>query len=166
MINQQIKAGILRAILLLLILQIVFFAVPVPAQRANQTRAVQYGVGVWLVVTGDGSLVGWGWADDGLLPKFAQDIVPIPFFLRQTILRDVTQIAAGYEAAAAVDEKNRLWIWGDLAPMPEECQRVRGQPMLAMEGVTAVALGNRRTAVILEDGSLWGWGYAAEWDGI
>lgn len=80
----------------------------------------------------------------------------------------MTQVSLGARHSAAVDEKHRLWMWGDntLGQLGTILPGSRRKPVRVMENVKKVSLGYSHTGVLDLDRQFWMCGFNGKYGAL
>ena len=114
----------------------------VTTDDSSELIAISAGLDHNLALTADGTVVGWGKADEGQI-DVPQD------------LTDVIAIAAGHNHSLAVKSDGNVVGWGNN-------EFGQTQPPDGLSGVTAVSAGSTHSLALLSDGTVAGWGNDAD----
>ena len=127
------------------------------SQRFRSMAAGSYGT--CLIISPDGSLVGWGANENGELPGVNSSL---SFEERQVFLKNIQEVYTGYSMDAALGQNGTLYVWAtqqDSGLGHADAQTTPYPEVYAvMDQVQMADTGMGYAAAIREDGSLWVWG--------
>lgn len=117
----------------------------------HQTVVLDGYATIYLTITSDKSLVGWGDNIGGLVGNGIFELY-YPYFARKTILKNVKRVYTNdNQTAIAVDEAGGLWRWGKLPARPGS----RNRPEKLMDDVDDAGLGMSHLVILKRDGTVW-----------
>ena len=126
-----------------------------------------------IFLNSDGTLIAWGWNEDGQLGDGSKDNRLIPVRVKgldgKGNLEGITAVAAGALHSVAVKKDGTAWAWGnndkgqlgnsstDAQKTPVQVKTDSGKEYL--EGIMAIAAGALHSVAVKKDGTVWAWGY-------
>ena len=144
---------------------------PFPAAPAAAPPAVRMAAGESLSVALDADGQAWAWGSNRSgamgMPDASYRSQPtrVQFTPALPPLRAV-DVSPGSGAAddlafvVALDQSNRVWMWGELRSILGEVDATAPYPVeLGSDKVIAVAAGRRFALGLRDDGTVWGWGF-------
>jgi len=109
-----------------------------------------------MVITGDGSLWGWGRNRNGEVGDGTTEARHRPV----RIMDDVVYVSVGSSHTMAIKSDGSLWGWGrnEEGQLGDGTNEERRSPVHIMDDVVSVAANNIFTMAVTSDGTLWSWG--------
>ena len=138
---------------------------PVLIGGLSGTTAIAGGEGAAYALQSDGTVMAWGWNDQGQLGAglFAED-TEVP--ARVAGLTGVTAIAAGGKNAYALTGDGSVWAWGSGADgkLGDGTTSALSRVPVRVSGLTdvvAIAADTTNAYAVRADGTVWAWGSGA-----
>jgi len=165
-LERKIKRDINCLLIVIVFLHIILDFMPLRIEPSELKRIASNGE-THFVVSPFGTLVGWGNNEYNLVslrrssPIPVIRFIPYPYFMRRTILRNVTDVDTGRSGAMAVTKDGTLWGWGNFSNPNPDSKSLPYSPVKVMEDVVSVEVEHSSTyatSILKKNGELWIWG--------
>jgi alpha-tubulin suppressor-like RCC1 family protein len=127
--------------------------IPVRA-NINNVKAISLGgAGTYVIaLLNDGTV--WSWGKE---PGSSEDIIN-PSMVEG--LSGIVAVSAGFDHCLALDDKGRVWAWGDnrRGQIGSGSSKQYSLPVIMFSDAIAVAAGNGYSLALKNDGTVWAWG--------